>query len=248
MKIELFDKKSPIISIVTATFNAAEHLPRLIASLCAQTCKNFEWVVADGGSTDGTLELLRQVDGFDVIVDSRPDHGVYDAINRSLRISSGHYYIVVGADDVLFDDAIYNFLLHIDSDDFDIISACVLYEHAKVLSAKKKFKFLYGQNCYVSVHAVGCLIKKSLHERFGFYSKSFPVGADFLFLKTVGDAGCRIHHASFISGEFGHHGLSNIDYLCSLTDVYRAQIKTGENKWLQTLIFFARLLKNWKKF
>ena len=113
---------------------------------------------------------------------------------------------------------------------------------------KKRFKFITGQNYYISVHAVGCLIKKSLHERFGLYSKSFPIGADYLFLKTVGDAGCKIHQASFVSGEFGHQGLSNIDYLCSLTDVYRAQIKTGENKLLQTLIFLTRLLKNWNKF
>lgn len=233
------------ISIITATHNAAEHLPRLISSLRAQTSKNFEWVVADGGSTDGTLELLAQVKDLNITVDSRPDFGIYDALNRAIKLSSGEYYLVLGADDMLHNDAVDNFSNLVFREECDIISAKIIC-NGKILSARKRLKWLHGQNFYISMHAVGCLIKKSLHDKFGFYSNLYPIGADFLFLKQAGDAGCHIFHGDFVSGEFGAKGLSKMDLLTSLTDVYKAQIRTGENKFVQTLLFMLRVFKNWR--
>ncbi|MEN9258541.1 MAG: glycosyltransferase [Gloeomargarita sp. SRBZ-1_bins_9] len=104
----MMSDKGPLLSVVTATYNAAHDLPRLIASLAAQTDQDFEWVVADGVSTDGTLELLEQARQKlqRVVVDSRPDFGIYDALNRAVKLASGEYYLVVGADDMLFPEAI----------------------------------------------------------------------------------------------------------------------------------------------
>ncbi|OYV85676.1 MAG: hypothetical protein B7Z63_05145 [Ignavibacteriae bacterium 37-53-5] len=90
-------EKQPTISVVTATWNAAQHLPGLITSLQGQTDKEFEWVVADGASDDGTLELLRSVTGLNIVISSQQDFGIYDALNRAIRIASGDYYIVCGA-------------------------------------------------------------------------------------------------------------------------------------------------------
>lgn len=97
-------KNKYLITVVTATHNAVDHLPRLVANLRAQTFKNFEWVVADGGSTDGTLEILSQVGDLSIIIDSRPDCGVYDAFNRAVSLSSGDYLLFLGADDYLIAD------------------------------------------------------------------------------------------------------------------------------------------------
>lgn len=92
------------ISIITASYNAGRHISRLILSLQAQTFKNFEWIVADGGSTDGTLDLLQKFEGLNLVVDSRLDSGVYDAYNRGVALSSGDYLLFLGADDYLIAD------------------------------------------------------------------------------------------------------------------------------------------------
>ncbi|MDQ6966765.1 MAG: glycosyltransferase, partial [Mariprofundaceae bacterium] len=97
------------ISIVTATFNAEQVLPSLIDSLRNQTDMNFEWVVADGASTDGTLDILQGIKDLNVHVSSQSDFGIYDAMNRALRLSTGDFYIVAGADDRFESDAIANF-------------------------------------------------------------------------------------------------------------------------------------------
>src|SRR5262245_157296 len=99
----------PTISVITPTYNAATTLPRLIASLRTQTDRDFEWVIADGHSNDGTLEMLRGIDDLDIRITSQPDYGIYDALNRGVRTCSGEYYVVIGADDFFEPEAIRNF-------------------------------------------------------------------------------------------------------------------------------------------
>ena len=90
-----------MISIITATFNSAQTLPTLIASIRAQSDRSFEWIVVDGGSRDDTVALLR--DAGDVVTRwiSEPDFGIYHALNKALLLAQGSYYLVVGSDDTL---------------------------------------------------------------------------------------------------------------------------------------------------
>lgn len=92
------------VSIITASYNAEMYITRLVSSLLSQYNSNFEWVVVDGASTDKTLEILKKVSDINLIVDSRPDSGVYDAFNRAVQIASGDYILFLGADDFLVCD------------------------------------------------------------------------------------------------------------------------------------------------
>lgn len=189
--------KGPLLSVVTATYNAAHDLPRLIASLAAQTDQDFEWVVADGVSTDGTLELLEQARQKlqRVVVDSRPDFGIYDALNRAVKLASGEYYLVVGADDMLFPEAIERYKAACVATGADLITAKVLFGDDPRPRGRyfPAWDFLWGQKALVSNHAVGLVIRRSLHEHFGYYSRKFPISADQLFIMQAvrGGAGGR---------------------------------------------------------
>lgn len=92
---------SPRISVITATYNAAGQLPHTIRSLREQTSRDFEWIVVDGNSDDGTQELLR--DSGDVITRwiSEPDRGIYDAFNKGVKLARGEWLIFLGAGDEL---------------------------------------------------------------------------------------------------------------------------------------------------
>ncbi len=235
------------ISVVTATYNATASLPGLIESLRKQTDQDFVWVVADGASDDGTLELLKSVTDFKVTITSQKDFGIYDALNRAVIASSGEYYVVAGADDVLAPGAIASFREIAESQHPDMISAKVMAE-GQMCRVRRPWPWLYGGFAYVNSHAVGTLIKKSLHEKFGLYSKSYPLVADQLFFKKAGDAGARIVSADFVAGEYGVHGFSSSDVLGVLTEDFRIQLATGENKLLQTILFFLRVVKLFGRF
>jgi glycosyltransferase involved in cell wall biosynthesis len=88
-----------MISIITATYQDKNNLLGLIDSIRIAKRANVEWIVIDGGSTDGTLAVLET--STDVIdkFESEPDDGIYDAWNRGLKLSSGEYIVFLGADD-----------------------------------------------------------------------------------------------------------------------------------------------------
>lgn len=97
---------TPFFTIITATYNAASTLPRLLESLAAQTFCDFTWVVQDGGSTDNTLAIIKKwQDKLPAIsLESVQDKGVYDAWNRALYREQGklgRWVLFIGADDML---------------------------------------------------------------------------------------------------------------------------------------------------
>jgi len=94
----------PRITVITVTFNAEKEFPATLQSVCSQSYPNVEFVVIDGGSTDGTLDQIRQAgDGIDFWI-SEPDKGIYDAFNKGSRNSTGEWIFFLGAGDIFYAD------------------------------------------------------------------------------------------------------------------------------------------------
>ncbi len=233
----------PKISIITATYNAAQHLPGLVESLLNQSDKDFEWVVADAGSSDDMLLYLKGLTGLNLQISQQADFGIYDALNRAIALCSGDYYLVLGADDRLYPHAIQAFKNAVSGNAVDIVTASVDTDHG-VLTPGNSKPFLRGQLAYVSQHSVGTLIKKSLHQRFGYYSRRFPIAADHYFIKRVCDAESTvIYKADFVAGYYPTTGVSGVDLPGSMTEFFRVQLETERNAVLQVVLFMLRLIR-----
>lgn len=233
-----------MISIITATYNAAALLPRLVQSLKAQTDSDFEWVVADGGSSDGTLKLLNEAKAElrDVKISSQPDFGIYDALNRAVRMSSGTYYIVLGADDTLEPTAIANYKRVITESGSDLVTARV-ESNGRIRGARRPDRaWLYGQFAYISAHAVGVAIKRTLHETVGMYSRKYPIAADQWFVMIAVDKGASVSRHDFVAGRFEHAlGTSGQDVLGTLLESFKIQVQLGRSLTVQVLLLLIRL-------
>lgn len=233
---------TPSISILTVTFNAAVELPGLIDSLRAQTDRNFEWIVVDGASSDATINLLKaSEDVLDTWV-SEPDFGIYDALNKAVRLSNGSYYLVLGADDRLFPDAIKQYRQHAASSGAKLVTARIVQD-GRTCNGRLGRSWWNGMFAYVSGHSVGCLIRRSLHDRFGYYSRRFPVAADMYFIKSTCMApDIHLHRADFVAGLHGKAGVSSVDKAATFCDCFRVQLETEHWKALQILIFLLKLI------
>jgi len=100
---------APMFSIITVCLDAKVHLAEALDSVLAQDSGDYEYIVADGGSTDGTVELLRAYEpqfGGRMEWVSEPDEGLFDAMNRALTRASGEYVVFLGADDRLLPGAL----------------------------------------------------------------------------------------------------------------------------------------------
>jgi glycosyltransferase involved in cell wall biosynthesis len=93
--------EKPLVSILTVVLNGAQFLEQTIQSVLKQDYGNIEFIVIDGGSTDGTLDVIRKYDHAIDYWISEPDHGISDAFNKAVLLSSGDYLNFQGAGDFL---------------------------------------------------------------------------------------------------------------------------------------------------
>lgn len=111
----------PLVSIVTPSYNMARYLPETIDSVLGQNYPNLEYLVVDGGSTDGSLEILKRY-GHRLRFTSAPDRGPSDAVYKGFRAASGEILGWVNADDTLLSGAIHTAVRYlIDSPKTDVI-------------------------------------------------------------------------------------------------------------------------------
>lgn len=233
------------ISIITATYNAAGVLPSLIESLRGQIDRDFEWVVVDGGSTDGTVELLRAASDVVGKLVSEPDFGIYDAMNKAVRLAAGEYYLICGADDRLAPSAVADYRRIAVDTQADMISACVDTTTGLVCPGMGQ-SWRRGHAAFVSHHSVGVLIRRELHERFGYYSRRFPIAADQFFIKRVCmSPDVRFVATDFVAGHYAIEGVSGSDIPGTMTEFFRVQLETEPYPAFQVLMFGLRLIRHW---
>lgn len=102
-------ENKPLFSIATPCFNSVKTIERTIKSILAQKFKDYEYIIVDGGSTDGTLNIIQKYEPMfegRMKWKSEPDKGLYDAFNKGVTRSKGIYCWNVNSDDYLEDDAL----------------------------------------------------------------------------------------------------------------------------------------------
>jgi glycosyltransferase involved in cell wall biosynthesis len=230
----------PTISILVVTFNEKKNLPGLFASLRNQTDRNFDLIVIDGQSSDGSYALIKGADDIVTHHVSEPDFGFYDALNKAVRAVRTDFYLVLGADDRIEPDAIANFRGAAGEADV-VVAAVKAGPHLRM--GYHPGNAWIGPSRTMTSHSVGTLIRTSLHEIFGFYSFRYPTLADWHFLKRVFAApAIRVNQLDFLAGTFAMDGVSNSDPARTLCELWLVQRESGENALVQYSLFQARLL------
>lgn len=96
----------PLVSIITVVYNKAEKLKRAIQSVINQTYDNIEYIIVDGNSNDGTLEVIKKHEEHIDYFISEPDYGIYNAMNKGLELATGDYIGILNSDDWFIDTAV----------------------------------------------------------------------------------------------------------------------------------------------
>jgi glycosyltransferase involved in cell wall biosynthesis len=118
------EKDKPLISVITVVFNGKKYLEQTIQSVIHQTYDNVEYIIIDGGSTDGTLDIIRK---YEEMVDywvSEPDEGISDAFNKSIRVSTGNWLNFLNAGDSFINNQMINeYVTHFENKNISIVTA-----------------------------------------------------------------------------------------------------------------------------
>ena len=119
------------VSIITITYNAAQWLERTMQSVLAQSCKDYEYIIVDGGSKDGTIDIVKRLEPqFDGRLSwkSEPDKGLYDAMNKGIARAKGDFLWFVNAGDEIYASDTLAHVISKATDDTDIVygKACIV--------------------------------------------------------------------------------------------------------------------------
>ena len=172
-------------SIITVCFNSAETIEDTIRSVLSQDYRNIEYIIVDGGSTDGALDIINRYAGNTVKVISEPDDGIYDAMNKGIKLSSGGVIATLNSDDVYMNDTVVTEMLDfIAAGNLDAAYADLVYVNRENLDKVvrywkagpyKKGAFFYG---WVPPHPT-FFCRRKIYEKFGFYRRDMKIASDF---------------------------------------------------------------------
>ncbi len=179
----------PLITIITVVYNGAKYLEETIQSVINQTYPNVEYIIIDGGSTDGTLDIIKKYEDYIDYWVSEKDKGIYDAMNKALSVSQGEWIGFLGSDDILLKDSIMNYVDFINkiSSDVEFISAKVdlINQNYKIVRTIGNAWSWEIFRKYMNIAHVASLHKIRLFKKYGFFDVSFKIAADYEFLLRV---------------------------------------------------------------
>lgn len=174
------------ISIITVCLNAQDTIEDTFLSILNQTYKNTELIVIDGGSTDGTLEIIDKYKEKISSFISEPDNGIYDAMNKGIALATGDFIFFLNANDVFYNELVLekvatNLIKNPEAKflfgDVDYISKDK--QSSKILTfenIKNDYSLILDNICHQSI-----FYHKSLFEQLGLYSEEFNIYADWDF-------------------------------------------------------------------
>jgi glycosyltransferase involved in cell wall biosynthesis len=179
-----------IVSIVTVVYNNVEYVRNAIESVLSQDYSSIEYVVIDGGSTDGTLDIIEEYRNQISVFLSESDDGIYDALNKGIARASGNMIAILHSDDQFCDSYVVSDVVQKMSEtkaDF-CFSDLVIVDRSsgRVLRYYKarcfrRWMFRIG---WMPPHPT-CFIRKSLFDDFGLYSTEYKIAGDFDFLVRI---------------------------------------------------------------
>ncbi len=180
----------PLVTIVTAVLNGCRYITECLESVLAQDYPNIEHLVMDGGSVDGTVDVLREYDDRVALWVSQPDHGVYDAWNKALKEARGEWICFLGADDEFLPGAVSSYMdLAAKHPAAEYMSSQVRWVHSSGYQRTKGGPWVWKKfSRWMCVEHVGSMHRRSLYERLGMYDTSFGTAADYELLLRARDS------------------------------------------------------------
>lgn len=229
--------KKPKISIVTIAYNCAGEIEDTIKSVISQQYENKEYVIIDGASTDGTMEVVNRFKDFIDVIVSEPDKGRSDAFNKGIEKSSGEYIVMMNAGDLLAEDALNKFA-NAFVPGYDVIKGNTIRWNAETgfkSVERPVINYLAIPWNFLVCHQ-STYISKSAYERYGGYGIDYRVAMDFDLMLRFTQKGAKFRKINENLAIFRMGGISQTAGQRRYDEMKKAMLSNGHSK-LSTAIF-----------
>lgn len=198
------------VSIITPCLNSAGTIRDTMESVLNQTYAPMEYILVDGGSTDGTLEIIKK---YEKLFDGRlryvseRDNGIYNAMNKGLRMSRGRLIGIINSDDFYETDAVEQAIRHMSTADCQVI-----YGYLRIIEKTGTVKYARVAHDSLPKKMIGhptCFVTRETYKRFGMFLESLKVTSDYeLMLRWYRSNRVEFHLIPIVMANFRAGGAS----------------------------------------
>lgn len=232
------------LTIITITYNSEKTLEKTIHSVLNQKYDNLEYIIIDGYSSDGTVEIIRRYETSLAYWISEPDNGISDAFNKGLRIANGDIVGIINSDDLFSNNIFYKITSEFENRNIDYLYGDLVIKNEnnnlKVMKSTFKNTFPYGGMPFG--HPT-LFIKKSVYNRIGYFNTNYKVAMDFeLFLRLF-----QYFKGYYLRENIAIHsrgGVSDINFILGHKEVLKASLASAASSNIVAIIkFIYRILR-----
>jgi glycosyltransferase involved in cell wall biosynthesis len=199
----------PRISIITVVFNMVDTIKQTIDSVLAQDYPNLEYIIIDGGSTDGTLELINKYKDKIACIISEPDNGIADAFNKGIRKATGSIIGLINADDWLESTAIDDLVLcYVENPYYDVYyGQCNIVLPNKINCTPKPNAHAFLTHT-MSISHPSVFVSYNSYIRYGLFSTTYKIAMDYDLLLRFMCLGASFKFINKVLVNVGYGGVS----------------------------------------
>lgn len=237
------------VTIITVVYNNVYTIEKTIQSVINQSYKNIEYIIIDGGSTDGTLDIIQKYENYISYWKSEPDNGIYDAMNKGLKQATGDIIGIINSDDWYESSTVYHVVNCFKKNKCDVVHGDIILTQINGdpymrYFGKKKFNIWRNMPIY---HPT-CFVKKELYMRYGFFNTDYNIAADYELILRLYMAKASFFYLSNDLAYFRIGGVSHKQFIRSIKEAKDISIMYGCNQFKANLYytknFFIFFLKN----
>lgn len=237
----------PRISIVTTVRNGILTIERTIQSVLNQSYRNIQYIIIDGGSTDGTIEVIKKYESKIDVWISEPDSGIYDGFNKGISRANGQYVCILNSDDFLYAYTIERLVKNIPHQGFEgklpIIHAnmSLIMKTGHEISVYRHNHNAYKNRFYsMPVNHPATFVPLSVYEQIGNFDSSFRIAGDYDFILRAFRRGIKFLHIDETLVCMQTGGASSLRNAYTLShERFQARVRNGGGLLFSSLLLFG---------
>lgn len=241
-------KIKPFFTIITPSKNSKNDLKKTILSLKQQKFKNFEHIIIDSNSTDGTVKIFKRNKNNKIFFFSQKDKGIYDGINKGIKKAKGNVIGTLNAGDTYTKSALQIVHKYFKKNDIEFLFGAVKKDKLKFGFYPKKIFWSFD---FYPAHSSGFFIKNTAQKKIGYYNLKYKCSSDYdLFYKMIKKYKMKglATKKTEITGKFQLGGFSQqVTLLQHIIEETRIRYDNNQNKFIVLVILILRLIKNFYK-
>ena len=244
------------VSIITVVYNNRDTIKDAIESVLNQTYKNIEYIIVDGASTDGTVDIVKSYEDKITKFVSGPDNGLYDAMNKGIRLATGDVVGILNSDDFYAaNNIIENVVNRFQEESVDSVYGDLEYVDAKDAKKvvrywkSKPFNHMLFKQGWHPAHPT-FFVKKEIYDKYGVFNTEFKIAADYeLMLRFLEKNKISSSYITkvFVKMRLGGESNQSIKNIIKANiESYKAWQKNG--LYINPLVFLLKPLSKIKQF